>query len=147
MHRYEDAMAALRHKQQLGLTPSVVDTNTLGILEILSGSPQSAIQVCGGKRNYLEDLCLALASHAIGMQSDATLELEKVHSTRGDASAYDYATVHSQWGQTAEALHWLQIAYQKRDSGIEYMRTDPLLDPIRDTSAFKDLLKKVNFPN
>ena len=46
-------------------------------------------------------------------------------------------------GQPAEALARLGNAYAKRDSGLLWLRNDPLLDPLRSEPQFVDLLKRL----
>jgi hypothetical protein len=65
----------------------------------------------------------------------------------GDAAAYQYAEIHAQWGNTAKALEWLQIALRQRDSGLANLKADPLLDPLRKEARFQAIEKALKFPS
>jgi hypothetical protein len=43
------------------------------------------------------------------------------------------------------ALAWLQKALENLDPGLEDLKTDWLLDPIRDEPQFRALLARLNF--
>jgi hypothetical protein len=50
----------------------------------------------------------------------------------------------AQWGRPDEAIERLQRARAVGDSGLIYLATDPLLDPIRKHPKFTLLLKQLN---
>ena len=49
----------------------------------------------------------------------------------------------AQWGRTDEALAALERAQAIGDSGLIYLSTDPLLDPLRNQPRFRKLLKDI----
>ena len=62
----------------------------------------------------------------------------------GDASLFQQALVLAQWGNADEAVARLERARQIGDSGLIYLATDPLLDPIRKHAGFTKLIKELN---
>jgi len=64
----------------------------------------------------------------------------------GDASAYQYATIYAQWGNRVQALDWLETALRLRDPGLVQLKTDPLLDPLRQEPRFKAIERELKFP-
>jgi hypothetical protein len=72
--------------------------------------------------------------------------LAKMKATIGDASAYQYATIYAQWGDAPKALEWLDTALRLRDPGLEYLKTDPLLDPLRKEPRFQAIERELKFP-
>jgi hypothetical protein len=42
-----------------------------------------------------------------------------------------YAAIYAQWGDRASALEWLETAMRVRDPGLENLKVDPLMDPLR----------------
>jgi hypothetical protein len=70
-----------------------------------------------------------------------------LRSTLGDTGAYNYAQVYAQWGRLDDALHWLEAAYNLRDSGLIQLKADPLLDPVRKSPRFKAIETRVGFPS
>ena len=73
--------------------------------------------------------------------------LTKLKAAAGDAMAYQYATIYAQWGQRAKALEYLETAMRLRDPGLQLLKTDPLLDPLRQEPRFKALERELKFPN
>ena len=60
--------------------------------------------------------------------------------------AYQYVTIYAQWGDRTKALEWLDTAMRLRDAGLEFMKTDPLLDPLRREPRFQAVLRELKFP-
>jgi tetratricopeptide (TPR) repeat protein len=83
----------------------------------------------------------------LGRHADAEAALAKLRAAMGDASAYQYATIYAQWGHRAKALEWLETALRLRDSGLEYLKTDPLMDPLRKEPRFQAIERELKFPN
>jgi hypothetical protein len=46
-------------------------------------------------------------------------------------------------GDTRNALDWLEKAYQDRATQMVYVKTDPLLEPVRSDPRFGDLLRRM----
>jgi hypothetical protein len=95
----------------------------------------------------VSEWCLAIVYNKLGRRSDAEAVLAKYRAAEGDAAAYQYATIYAQWGDPARALQWLDTAVRSRDSGLIYLKTDPLLDPLRSQSRFQAIERELGFPN
>ena len=65
----------------------------------------------------------------------------------GDYFAYQYAEIYAQWGDTIKALAWLNTAMKLRDTGLEDLKTDPLLDPLRNEPRFQAIERALKFPS
>ena len=59
---------------------------------------------------------------------------------------YEIAFIHAALGEKDRAFEWLEKAYQQRDKGLRYLKIDHCLDPLRSDPRFRDLLRRVNFP-
>jgi hypothetical protein len=92
-------------------------------------------------------MCLALVYRKLGRQADAEAMLEKFRTSVGDDSAYDFASIYAQWGDTLQALHWLEIALRQRDPGLSGLRADPELDPLRKEPRFQAIERELKFPD
>jgi hypothetical protein len=82
----------------------------------------------------------------LGRHADAEAELSKLKATGGDTSAYQYSTIYAQWGDRAKALEWLETAWRLRDSGLVYLKIDPLMDPLRQEPRFQAIERELEFP-
>ena len=60
--------------------------------------------------------------------------------------SWQIATLYCRAEKKAEALEWLEKAYEEHDSNMPYISVDPLFDFLRDEPRFKELLKKMGLP-
>jgi TolB-like protein/Flp pilus assembly protein TadD len=146
--RYGEAIAA--HQEALALNPdSATDHAFLGIAYYLLGDLRNAQSSCEIERNpnqWIQD-CLALVYHKLGRHADAEGALAKFMTAAGNDGAYQYATIYAQWGNIPKALEWLDKAMHVGDSGLEYLKTDALIDPLRKQPRFQAIERELKFPN
>jgi TolB-like protein/Tfp pilus assembly protein PilF len=111
------------------------------------GDLESARNSCEIAREYWQNQwCLALVYDKLGRHADARAELEKIKNKSGDAAAYQYATIYAQWGDRPKALQWLDTAMRLRDPGLEHLKVDPFMDPLRNEPRFQAAIRELNFP-
>jgi serine/threonine-protein kinase len=91
--------------------------------------------------------CLTVVYDKLSRRADAEAVLAKLKAANGDASAYQYATIYAQWGNASKALEWLDTAMRLRDPGLEYLKTDPLMDPLRKQPHFQAVMRELKFPD
>ena len=87
---------------------------------------------------------VAMGKAKLGDQAAAQQAFSQLVSQVGDSAVYQQAEVLAQWGRAADALQKLERARQVGDSGLIYVMTDPLLDPIRREPGFVQFLKTLN---
>ena len=63
-----------------------------------------------------------------------------------DDAPYAIATAHAVRGEVDEAFEWFDIAYEKHDPLMPWIRTDPQLDNVRDDPRFGAILDQLNLP-
>jgi TolB-like protein/Flp pilus assembly protein TadD len=145
--RYEEAIGAFA--EAVSLDPDFKGTYALRGLSFYGlGDLQSARASCETKPNYwYSQQCLAVVYDKLGRHADAEAELAKIKAALGDSAAYQYATIYAQWGQHAKALEWLETALKLRDPGLVTLKTDRLMDPIREEPRFKAVMRELRFPN
>jgi TolB-like protein/tetratricopeptide (TPR) repeat protein len=145
--RYDEAVTAFA--EVTSLEPEYKATyGRRGFAYYGLGDLQSARASCETKPDYwVSQQCLAVIYDKLGRHSDAEAELAKLKATVGDASAYQYATIYMQWGNRPKALEWLETALRLRDTGLAVLKTDPLLDPLRQEPRFEAVTRELKFPN
>jgi TolB-like protein/Tfp pilus assembly protein PilF len=145
--RYEEAVAAFA--QVISLEPDFKATYAdRGFAYYGLGDLQSARASCETKPDYwLSQQCLAVIYDKLRQHADAEAELAKMKAALGDTAAYQYATIYAQWGNRAKALEWLETALRLRDPGLVDLKTDPLLDPLREEPRFKAIERELKFPD
>jgi tetratricopeptide (TPR) repeat protein len=144
--RYDEARAAYQDSLSLGQKSSMGPALALIYYEL--GDFEKMRAGCEGVGEAVKDLqyCLPLAYHRLGRQADAETALGRFKASEGNAAAYDYAEIYAQWGDTREALTWLETALQLRVGDLGYLKTDPLMDPLRQEPRFQTVMQELKFP-
>ena len=144
--RYDEALAA--YQDGLSLQPKNPKWANGPLIYYALGDFEKMRAVCEGVGEAVKDFqdCLALAYHKLGRQADAETALARFKALAGNAGAYGYATIYAQWGNTREALTWLETAVQLRDPELINLKTEPLLDPLRKEPRFKAIERELKFP-
>jgi TolB-like protein/Tfp pilus assembly protein PilF len=148
LRRYHEATVAFTNALALG--PDASDAHTqLGIAQYLLGDPEAARSSCEKAADEFDYRlqCLAMADHRLGRHADAQAALTKLKVRWGDSGPTSYAQVYAQWGDTAKALEWLDTAMRLRDPGLEFLKTDPLMDPLRKELRFQAIERELKFPD
>ena len=146
--RYDEAIAA--YTASIGVDPEhSAETYALrGISYYLAGNLSLAQSSCEANPDYFRSqLCQAVVYDKLGRHADAAAAVAKMKQTGGDAAAYQFAEIHAQWGERDAALDWLEKAMRLRDPGLIYLKTDPLLDPLRHEPRFQAVERELQFPN
>lgn len=87
----------------------------------------------------------AIAEHRLGNQAAAQGHLAALQAEFGDKSSYQYLQIYAQWGETEKALAAMADALRLRDSGLVQLYNDPLLEPIRSTAEYQELVARLGF--
>jgi TolB-like protein/Flp pilus assembly protein TadD len=145
--RYEEAVVAF--SEGISLYPGDKAFYTYrGLTYYGLGDLQSARASCETKRDYLgNQWCLAVTYDKLGRHADAEAELAKLKVSMGDVMAYQYAAIYAQRGDNPKALEWLETALRLRDPGLEQLKTDPLMDPLRKEARFQAVMRELKFPS
>jgi TolB-like protein/Tfp pilus assembly protein PilF len=144
--RYEEAVAAFA--EVISLEPDFKATyGERGLAYYGLGDLQRARVSCETKADeWGIQQCLAVVYDKLGRHADAEAVLAKMKAALGDDFAYQYAAIYAQWGNRAQALEWLETALRLRDTGLEYLKTDPLMDPLRQEPRFQAIERELRFP-
>ena len=159
--RYNEATAAYQHSIALDPEHSDYVYSLLGVSYYLAGNLSEAQASCEARPDsgFLRELnsheahrdvflwCGALIYQKLGRQEAASAAMRRFVELSGDAPAYQYAEIHAQWGDHAKALEWLDTAMRLRDPGLEYLKTDPLMDPLRKEPRFRAIERELKFPD
>jgi TolB-like protein/Tfp pilus assembly protein PilF len=150
-HQYEQAVSLLH--SQVALYPDDAEAYAYeGLSYYALNQLENARASCEAKRNneeaeFLILPCLAIIYDKLGRHADAEAVLRKEMASTGDSDAYQYAEVYAQRGDLARALTWLGTALRLRDVGLKWLKTDPLLDPLRKEARFQAIERELMFPN
>lgn len=84
---------------------------------------------------------LAIADHRLRDLAAARGAMAELVAAAGDSALYQQAEVLAQWGEPGPALAALERARAIGDSGLLYLATDPMLDPLAKQPRFRTLLR------
>jgi serine/threonine protein kinase/Tfp pilus assembly protein PilF len=151
--RYEDAIAAAQGALALDADHPGAHADR-GLAYYALGDYQGARASCEATRpradaagsNSTVQVCLAITYEKLGRHPDAEAALKTLKSWYGDRGAYQYAEIYSQWGNAPKALAWLDTAMRLSDSGLDGVKVDPLLDPLRNEPRFQAIERALKFP-
>ena len=123
----------------------------LGLVYELKGMYREAIAehekawLSGRNSDNLGHLGHAYAKAGNRAKAVETID-ELKRAEKGYLHAYEIAAIHTALGEKERAFDWLEKAYQQRDRGLMYLKTDHCLDPLRSDPRFRDLLRRLNLP-
>ncbi len=140
--------AATVFSQGINVDPSFKLTYAFRGLALYGlGDLEKARASCESQRDdWLSQVCLAIVYNKLGRRADAEAVLAKLKATQGDDAAYQYAQIYAQWGARPKALEWLDKAMSVRDPGLEFLKADPLFDPLRKEPRFQAIEQELKFP-
>lgn len=135
---------AARMERGLGLNPSLASAHfAIAIARLMEGDDAGALTAAEAEPGEAYALtAAAVAKHRLGDRAGSDAALAKLESVY-DHSHYQAAQVRAQRGESAAALAALEEGFATRDPGLLWMRNDPLLDPLRSESRFRNLLSRL----
>ena len=143
--QYKDAIDVF--SEGLAIDPDDENASgSRGLAYYMLGDFEKALSSCEGKTYWVGLYCLAFVYDKLGRHTDAEAALAKLKATFGDAQAYQYATIYAQWGESHKALEWLETALRLRDPGLGDLKSEPLLDPLRNEPRFQAVERALKFP-
>lgn len=144
--RDKEAVAAFG--EVISLEPDYKEAYGLrGLAYYRLGEFQRARSSCETKPDYwASQWCLAVTNDKLGQHADAEAMLKKFQAAYGNAGPVEYASIYAQWGNKAKALEWLTAAMRLRNPDLVYVKTDPLLDPLRKEPRFQAIARALKFP-
>jgi tetratricopeptide (TPR) repeat protein len=146
--QYREAIEA--DERTLQFNPNdVAIKNSRGVNHLLLGELDAARESCDTpKRSWQGRLCMAILYDKLHRHAEAEAELAAMQAELGDGASYQYAEIFfAQWGNIPKALEWLDTAYRLPDLGLGTLRADELVDPLRKEPRFREIERKLSFPN
>jgi TolB-like protein/Flp pilus assembly protein TadD len=144
---YDEAIATLA--EAIALDPDYSEAHAYrGLSYYMRGDLESARASCEKWRDrWPSQWCLALTYDKLGRHADAQAVFAKMKTALGDGAAYQYAGIYAQWGNLPKALEWLETGLRLLDPGLEELKADPLMDPLRNEPRFQAIERELKFPS
>jgi tetratricopeptide (TPR) repeat protein len=145
--RYPEALAAFEAAIKLNPTHATEAYQRAGRLHYLMGDFQKAKAACEAEPDiYHLQSCMPLVYEKLGQHEAAKAALAIAMEAQKDFSSYQYAQIYAQWGEPQKAIDWLHRGVEILDPGVESMKIDPFLDPLRGEPRFQAMLRELKFP-
>jgi len=145
-HRYDESIAT--YQEELVLDRENPDAYEYrGLAYYALGNFQQARSTCEVNPDAETQTCLAITYDKLGRRADAKAALEKLKASGGDRNALDIAEIYAQWGNSAKAMEWLEVALRVREPWLVALRADPLFDSLRKDPRFQAIEAELKFPN
>jgi len=90
---------------------------------------------------------LGMAHAAAGKVGPMRRVLAQLHRLKGKryVSPYNIAKIHAAAGDRAQALEWLETAYEGGNPDLIELNSEPVFDPIRRAAEFQRLMRRVGW--
>jgi serine/threonine-protein kinase len=145
--RYRDSIAASERTLQLVPNDAQI-VNQRGLNYLLLNDLDSARKSCATEpRSWTGRLCMAVLYDRLHQRTEADAELAALEAEQGGGASYPIAEIYAQRGDTVKALDSLETAYRFPDPGILDLKVDELIDPLRKLPRFREIERKLSFPN
>jgi tetratricopeptide (TPR) repeat protein len=141
--RYRDAIPQLR--QAIAMNPAITNTSSaIGDAWLMLGRFAAALQAYQAEPKASGRLAgIAIAQRKLNNAPAADASFQALLAQLGDRALYQQAQVLAQWGEREAALAALEKAYATSDSGVTWLRVDPLLTPLRSAPRYGALLHRI----
>jgi adenylate cyclase len=141
--RFPEAEAEF-HKV-LEISPSAVGVHfNLGRILLFEGRLEAALaemrRETTGRRNW----GLALVYHRMGRKAESDAALQEYTNERADDDSYGIADAHAYRGEVDQAFAWLDRAYRHRETGLIYIKGNPVFKTVEADPRYKAFLRKMN---
>jgi Tfp pilus assembly protein PilF len=97
-----------------------------------------------GDAESLATLAYAYARAGRKAELEKTLEQLKHHPAY-DQVSYRMAAVYAALGQKDRAIALINKDYERRSNWLNWLKVDPVMDPLRQEPGFKQIIRKLNF--
>jgi tetratricopeptide (TPR) repeat protein len=88
---------------------------------------------------------IAMAQHSLGRRAESDAALAKLIKEFPGA-AYQTAQAYAWRGEKDKAFEWLDIALDRNDGGVTFVKSDPIMAKYRGDPRFTAFLRKMGLP-
>ena len=153
MHRYDEAIS--QFKKAISLDPDNWPAHFfLGFTYSQKGMHEEAIAEMQRSIELQENAPPSVAglgyAYAMSGRRDGALKILNQLQERANHGEYVWplgaALIQIGLGNKDDALVWLDKAYEDHSTGMNYLKVNPLYDPLRSDPRFTNLLRRMRFP-
>jgi serine/threonine-protein kinase len=121
---------------------------TLGLALLLQRRfPEARAAFHRSSSAFYLDMGDAMVEHSLGHPAEAKRALDQILASGiAPKGSYQLAQIYAWRGELEQAFGWLGRAADEHDPGIGYVKSDPLLRPLRADPRFAALLQRLRLP-
>ena len=140
------AEAAAAYRAAIALQPAIGSVHyRLGLVSLAQNDPSGALaEMTQEPDRDFHAVGLPLALDMLGRKGEADAAAAEAEKTSASGAAYQIALIYAARRDADHAFLWLDRAYRQRDTGLLWMKADPLLKGLRTDPRFLVLLRKVH---
>jgi TolB-like protein len=140
------AEAAAAYRAAVALQPAIGSVHyRLGLVSLAQNDPSAALaEMTQEPDRDFHAVGLPLTLDALGRKGEADAALANAEHSAASGAAYQIALIYAARHDADHAFLWLDRAYRQRDTGLLWMKADPLLKGLRTDPRFPALLRKVH---
>jgi TolB-like protein/tetratricopeptide (TPR) repeat protein len=138
-HRYSDSIVPLRRALELNPGLNNIQAQIGDALLMLGRNLEARAAYVLEPQGLSRLPGLAIVERKLDNGVAAEAAKAMLLKDLGDSALYQQAQIAAQWGDNDGALKLLERARAFGDSGLVFLRTDPLLDPLRNNPQFSRL--------
>jgi hypothetical protein len=86
---------------------------------------------------------LPLVYWGLGRRQDSDAALAQLKNNFASAAAFQISAAHAFRGEVAPAIEWLETAYTQRDSGLQWIKVEPLPRNLHGDPRYQALVVKM----
>lgn len=117
---------------------------SVGLSHLYRGELATALQAMQREPNEDYRLgALAIVYWAMGRRTESNAALRSLTEKFASIDAYGVATVHAFRGEIDDAFRWLDRAYRAHDTGMMFLKTDPLLRKLHGDPRLEAILVRM----
>ena len=141
--RFDEAAASFQ--LALDLAPKAgLNHAFLAITRLLQGRGQEAMEVAKAEaHDVFRNLALAMIHHAQGRAAESDAALQTLISKFGWTAAYQVTEAYAYRNELDKAFEWLERAYEQRDPGVTYSKTDVILRSLHGDPRWQPFLQRM----
>lgn len=151
MHYFaRDPDEALAHcDRALDLDPDYPIAHWIrGLTHLSQGDHESAVAALERAQRALPTQAaipaeIGYARARLGHEDEAKRILSQLADASASVDPIARAIIHLGWGDSSEALDWLEQAYERRTRHLAFLGVDPLFDELRAEPRFQALLARI----
>ncbi len=142
-HRFDDAIAQANHA--LSISQSYGEYYWLGQCYEKKGMPDQAIAFYLKTMSGVpEEISIRLAAYRKGGLAEYWREDELIRNRNNQkVDPIRQAMYYVHTGGKGKAIEQLQLAYRQHTNGLQFLKTEPVYDGLRDDPRFKELLVRL----